>query len=143
MPAISRFFVIFRHFSSFFVPFLFFLVDLDVLDFSFQFARLDVDAFDSVARLRKLFAWALADFWVELGASLARAGSAPPAGYGACFCDAWRVGSLWLVLHVGSSVAQVLVFCFWRANGPVMGRDFARMAGRFLWLVLHVGSSVA
>ena len=141
MPAISRFFVIFRHFSSFFVPFLFFLVDLDVLDFSFQFARLDVDTFDSVANAKafclrwRTFGWSWAPVWRVPG-RLRRLVMGRVFGR-----MAGRL--LWLVLHVGSSVAQVLVFCFWRANGPVMGRVFGRMAGRLLWLVLHVVGRVA
>ena len=43
------------------VPFLFFWSIWNVLDFSFQFARLVVDAFDSVANA-KVFLLALADF---------------------------------------------------------------------------------
>ena len=36
--------------------------------------------------------------------------------------------------HVGASVAEVPVFCFWGANGPVMGRVFVRRRGRGLGL---------
>ena len=41
---------------------------------------------------------------------------------------------LWLVLDVVGRVARVPVFCFWGANGPVMGRVFVRRRGRGLGL---------
>ena len=103
MPAISRFFVIFRHFSSFFVPFLFFLVDLDVLVFSFQFARLDVDTFDSVANAKafclrwRTFGWSWALVWRVPG-RLGRLVKGRVFGR-----MAGRL--LWLVMHVVGRVA--------------------------------------
>ena len=106
-------FAFFRHFSSFFVilrPLFIFLVDLDVLVFSFQYARLDVDTFDSVANAKafclrwRTFGWSWALVWRVPG-RLGRLVKGRVFG---------RMAGrfLWLVLHVGSSVAQVLVFCF-------------------------------
>ena len=96
-------FAFFRHFSSFFVilrPLFIFLVDLDVLVFSFQFARLDVDTFDSVANAKafclrwRTFGWSWALVWRVPG----RLGRLVKGRV----LDAWRVGSygwlcMWLV----------------------------------------------